>query len=98
MGPSKGGQMRRAVGDALMSAGVLAVLLIALVSTDVRLREQVTLAIDSMPESGLSGVQGQLQEIGSVIVSAVRYHSIEHASLMIFVVAATVLVVCMVRT
>jgi hypothetical protein len=89
--------MRRVLGDGLWSAGALAVLLTALVSVDPRVREQVTTMVHRAPTSGLAGMGASLNDIGSAVFAVVRYHSIEHAPLVTFVVAAVVLVIAMLR-
>lgn len=89
--------MRRVIGDALISLGSVLVLLLLLVSVDPRVREQVAGALTSgSPTVGT--VRGQARAVTSVVVSAARDHSIDQAPLMIFAVAATVLVVVMLRT
>jgi hypothetical protein len=89
--------MRRGLGDGLWSAGTLAVLLTALVSIDPRVREHVARLIHDAPASGFSGLGASLGDVGSVAFTVVRHHSIEHAPLVIFVVAAVLLVIAMLR-
>lgn len=90
--------MRRVLGDTLVSAAALSILMIALVSIDGRVREQVTRAIQSVRPSGIAGVATEVRDVASVLLTAARDRSVEHAPLMIFIAAATVLVVCMLRT
>jgi hypothetical protein len=89
--------MRRVLGDGLLSAGALAVLLTALVSIDPRVREQVTRLVHDSPTAGFSGVGSSLTEVGSVVFMVVKHHSIAHAPLVVFVVAAVILVIAMLR-
>lgn len=87
---------RRVWGDAVMSAGVFAIVLIVLVSVDDRVREHVQ---TRMTETAtLGGAAAQLGETGSVLWDAVRTQSVEHAPMMTFVVIAAVLLLCMLRT
>lgn len=90
--------MRRAFGEALMSAGVLAVLLLVLVAVDDRVREQIALRFSARPAVELANVGERARDLTSVVMEAVRDQSIEHAPLLIFVLAATVLVMFMLRT
>jgi hypothetical protein len=91
--------MRRAVSDALISMGALAVLLLALVSVDDRVRERITNMLAAPPSSAqIVGAGETIREVSAIVVSAARDQSIEHAPLMIFAAAATVLVLFMVRT
>ena len=90
--------IRRVCGDALLSAGVLAVVLGVLVSVDPRVRDQFeAVAMSESPKLG-SGLQTRLGEIGYLLFDAARTQSIDHAPLMIFVVCTTVLVLFMWRT
>ena len=87
---------RRVFGDALVSAGVVAMVLAVLVSLDVRVREQVYAAMTSA--SGISGSgQGTWREVGSALVDSVMTQSREHAPMMIFAVVGVILLLCMVR-
>lgn len=88
--------MRRVGGDALVSALVLGIVLVTLMSIDVRVREQVRTALTAT--STVSDAGARLRDVGAVVIDAARTQSIEHAPMMIFVVAATVLLLFMVRT
>ena len=90
--------MRRAFGEALMSAGALAILLLALVAVDDRVREQISLRLTAGPSVELANAGERVRDVTTVIVEAAREQSIEHAPLLIFVLAATVLVMFMLRT
>ena len=90
--------MRRAFGEALMSAGALAILLLALVAVDDRVREQISLRLTTGPSVELANAGERVRDLTTVIVEAARDQSIEHAPLLIFVLAATVLVMFMLRT
>ena len=90
--------MRRPFGDALLSIGALAILLFALVSVDERVREQVSLRLSARPSVELAAAGAQVRDLTSVVFQAARDQSIEHAPLLIFALAATVLVLFMLRT
>ena len=90
--------MRRAFGDALVSAGALAVLLLVLTAVDDRVREQISLRFSARPAAELANVGERVRDLTSVVVEVARDQSIEHAPLLIFVLAATVLVMFMLRT
>jgi hypothetical protein len=89
--------MRRAFSEALMSAGTVAVLLLALVAFDGRVRDEVSRRI-ARPSVELAGAGQQVSDLTSVIAEAVRDQSLAHAPLLIFALAATVLVLLMLRT
>jgi len=89
--------MRRVLGDALISAGAVLILLLVLVSVDDRVRERVS-ALATPSRSELVSAGTQLGDVSRVVFEAARDQSIEHAPMMIFAVAATVLVLCMLRT
>jgi len=90
--------MRRPLGDALLSIGALAILLVALVSVDGRVREQVSVWVSAGPSIDLAAAGDQVRDLTGVIFEAARDQSIEHAPLMIFALAAIVLVLFMLRT
>jgi hypothetical protein len=92
-------RIRRPVGDALISVGALAMLLAVLVSVDDRVRQQVSLGLTpGTAQAELRGAGAQAHDLAAVLIDAARHQSIEHAPMMIFVFAASVLFVCMFRT
>ena len=91
--------MRRASSDALISLGALVLLLIALVSIDDRIRERVERLLTAPPSSAeIVGVGNDIENVSSVMFRAARSQSVEHAPLVIFGVAAGILVLFMLRT
>lgn len=90
--------MRRAINEALMSAATVALLLLVLVAVDDRVRSEVKLRFVSHPTEQLTVAGQQARDLTSVIAQAARDQSVAHAPLVIFAVAATVLVVFMLRT
>ena len=90
--------MRRAFGDALISAAALVVLLIGLVAIDDRVRERVQSVIHTGDlSSGFGSATSMASDVAGVLVMAVRDQSLDHAPLAVFVVAATALVLAMLR-
>ena len=81
--------------DAAATFGVLAFVLVVLVSIDERVREQVRLI--GSPDA-MKSVGTRMGEVWSAVFDAARTQSIEHAPMMIFIVVATVLLLCMMRT
>jgi hypothetical protein len=90
--------MRRVFGDAMISLCAVLLLLLMLVTVDPRVREQVSGVWSSSGSSAVTSVHSQIREVSTVLVSAARDHSIDNAPLMIFALAATVLVLFMLRT
>ena len=88
--------MQRLSFDALASVGVLGLVLVTLMSVDVRVREQVRTVIASTSHVGDTG--GRIGEVGAVLLEAARTQSVDHAPMIIFIAAASVLVLFMVRT
>lgn len=86
----------RRVWDAVMSAGVFAVVLIVLLSVDERVRRHVETRLTDL--ATFDGAASHLSEAGLMLWYAASTQSIEHAPMMIFVVMAAVLLLCMVRT
>ena len=90
--------MRRRVYDLLMSAGAVLVLVMILAAADGRIREQVTMRI------GRTQSSAAVVDVGSVVhdfaagaLDVMRNETQMHATLMVFVLAATVLTVLMLR-
>jgi hypothetical protein len=87
--------MQRPFNDALISAGALVVLLVALVSIDDRVRDQVESWVRG---ASVASIGHQIGDTGSVVLEATLDQSVAHAPLAIFVVAAVVLTIFMLRT
>jgi hypothetical protein len=91
--------MRRVISDGLISFGALLLLLIALVSIDDRVRERVTDLVESPPSSAdVARAGARVGQVSHVVYKAARDQSVEHAPMVIFGVAAAVLVLFMLRT
>ena len=90
--------MRRAFGEALMSTGALAILLLVLVAVDDRVREQISLRVAARSTVELASAGERVRDLTTVIAEAVRDQSVEHAPLLIFTLSAFVLVMFMLRT
>lgn len=90
--------MRSPFGQAILSIAAVGVLLLSLVAFDDRVREQLSLRFSARPSAQLTTAGTQLRDMTSVVIEAARDQSIEHAPMMIFVLAATVLVLFMLRT
>ena len=88
--------MQRVVGDAVISISAVLALLLMLVAIDPRVRIQVASAWGGSGAS--SSVSQGLGEISGVVLSSIRDHGIDNAPLMVFALAATVLVLFMLRT
>jgi hypothetical protein len=90
--------MRRVFGDAVISLCAVLALLLMLVSVDPRVRTQVASVWGGGDASAAASLSRDLGEVTTVLLSAVRDHGIANAPLMIFALAATVLVLFMLRT
>jgi len=90
--------MRRALGDAIISMTALILLILMLVSVDDRVRDRVSGVFVAPHSSELVGAGRELGSLVSVMFEVVKDQSVEHAPLAIFAVAATVLVLFMLRT
>ena len=90
--------VRRGFKDAIVSAGALLIVLFALAFVDGRVRDQVGRALSgaSSPRA-LAEAGGQLHYVAAVVFAVARDQSVEHAPMVMFVVAATVLVLFMLR-
>jgi hypothetical protein len=81
-----------------MSAGTVVILLMVLIGADDRVRDQVSMHLHAGPSVELRSAARQLGDLTTVITSAAREQSIGHAPLLIFTLAAAVLVLFMLRT
>jgi hypothetical protein len=81
-----------------MSAATVAVLLIALVAFDDRVRAQISERFFARPSVELASAEYRVRDFTGVIAEAARDQSRNHAPMLIFAGAAAVLVVFMLRT
>ena len=80
--------------QSIASAGVLAALLLLLVSIDPRVRDHMS----GLVSPGGASTMGQgAMDLAGVLVSAVKHQSIENAPLVIFAVVGTILVLFMLK-
>lgn len=91
--------LRRPLSSGLTAAGGLCALLIGLAVIDDRVRDQVAKVFARQgPTAEIASIGSQLEEMAAVVAQAARDQSIEHAPMVIFAVAAMVLVLFMSRT
>jgi hypothetical protein len=91
--------MRRAVGEAMMTVGGALVLVLTLVLLNDHVRDEIGSVFDAHhPGASVSGLAVRLGDVVAIVAMAAREQSMEHASLVIFSLAAAVLVVFMLRT
>ena len=90
--------MPRGFREVLMSVGTVVIVLLVLIAADDRVRDQVSLRIAARPSVTLVSAGHQMRDFTTVIAEAARYQSLGHAPLLIFTLAAAVLVLFMLRT
>ena len=83
--------------DALISGAALIILLVALVAIDDRVRARVEAAMQGDLSSDVRSATSMASDVAGVLVIAARDQSIDHAPMVVFVFAATVLVLGMLR-
>jgi len=89
----------RALKDGAISCGAVLLLVTILLAMDGRVREQVSHRFATREGGQAAQAAGtEVRDLAGVVYDAVRDRTSEHNTLTIFVVAATVLVVFMVRT
>jgi hypothetical protein len=96
--PMRSIRRRPALGEAAMSVGAVAVLLAVLTGMDGRVREVLGFGGVARPGNEVAEAGGRIRDAVLVIFEVARDQSLDHAPLMIFALAATVLVLLMVRT
>ena len=81
-----------------MSVATVALLLLVLVAVDDRVRSELSLRVMSHPTAQLAAAGQHARDLTSVMAQAARDQGLAHAPLLIFTLAATVLVLFMLRT
>lgn len=81
-----------------MTMGAIAILLLVLAVMDVRVREQLTRSTVTHPTAEAASVVGRARRGATIVAAIAREQSRTHTLLLAFSVAATVLVVFMLRT
>jgi hypothetical protein len=81
-----------------MSAGALLLLVLVLVAVDERVRNQFAKSFsDARPSAEFADAGSRLLDLVTVVAEAARQQTVEHAVLMLFVLAGTALVLFMIR-
>ena len=88
--------MKIGIRQSALSLTVFVVVLAGLVSVDERVRERFTELING--NDSLTPWGDRLGDLGGALMSAIRTQSIENAPLVIFAIAALILVAWMTRT
>ncbi len=91
--------VRRTLVSGLTATAGIGTVLLGLAAVDPRVREELTrVASGGGTSRQMASVSGWIQDLGLVVAQALRDQSIEHAPLVIFGIAATILVFFMMRT
>jgi hypothetical protein len=99
--PGKGGlRVRRVFGDALLSGAALSLLLLVLIAVDGQVRDELSRrARNPRPAAALlEGAGERGGDLVRVIGDAARQQAVDHAPLLLFAFAGTVLLLFMMRT
>jgi hypothetical protein len=89
---------KRAIGDALISMGALCALFVILATFNAPLREEISMRVGGRPAVQVANMESTVRNLASIVFVAARDMSIEHAPLVLFVLAALVLFAFMLRT
>lgn len=90
--------MRRVFSDALISAAALVILLIGLMVIDDTVRERLLSVVQNGDvSSSVGSMVSTAGDLAGAVMIAARDQSLDHAPLAVFVVAATALVLAMLR-
>lgn len=90
--------MRRAIGDALMSMAAVVILVTVLIALDPRVRDSARDLVRSGVQSAdVSRINAEAHGMAGVLMTSAHEQGLDHASLLVFVVVATGLVVAMLR-
>ena len=88
----------RGLRESFVSVACFGGVLAALVSVDPRVRERVFLVFSDPAGNGVSPLGDRLSELGSAVVEAAKFQSIENAPMLIFTAIGLILVVFMLRS
>jgi hypothetical protein len=90
---------KRAIGDAMISVGAVCALIVLLVAFNAPLREEISMRVNAgRPAVQAANLESTVRNVASILFVAARDQSIEHAPLVLFVLAAIVLFMFMLRT
>ena len=90
--------MRRAIEDALISLAGVTVLVATLVALDPRVRDGAQqLVKHGALSADVSRMNAEVHSMASVVMVSAREQSLDHRTLVVFVLVATGLVVAMLR-
>jgi hypothetical protein len=90
---------KRAIGDAMISVGAVCALIVLLVAFNAPLREEISMRVNAgRPAAQAANLESTVRNVASILFVAARDQSIEHAPLVLFVLAAIVLLMFMLRT
>ena len=78
--------------------GAVCTLVAILASFDPRVRQEISLRVSAPPSAHVHNASATLRSVTSIVYEAVRDQSIDHGPLVIFVLAAVVLFLFMLRT
>ena len=90
--------MRRVMTDAMITAASALALIAGLLVIDANVREQVSLRLTAPSAATLAATGNGVRDLASVLWTAARDQTLDHAPLAIFTLAAVVLVLFMLRT
>jgi len=90
--------MRRALDNVLLSAGAAVILVLVLVAVDPNVRTAIWRQAATSPSVHLADASNEANRIAHILYAAVRDQSFANAPMLIFGVAAAVLVMFMLRT
>ena len=90
--------MRLAFGERLMAVGAVAILLIVLAASDDRVRDRLLGRAGAPPAAQAVTVVARVRTTADTVGAVVRAQSRAHTLLLMFSVAAAILVVFMLRT
>jgi len=90
--------MKLGLRQGIASAAIFAAVLLVLVSVDDRVRDRMNDLVRGGSGGSLTPWGDRAGDLGSALVAAVRYQSIENAPLLVFAAVGAVLVVFMLKS
>jgi hypothetical protein len=90
--------MKLGIKQAIASAAIFAAVLLVLISVDDRVRERVNDLMYGGSGGSLTPWGDRAGDLGSALLAAAKYQSLENAPLLVFAAVGAVLVVFMLRS
>lgn len=84
--------------DALISMAAIAIVVVVIVASDIRVREQAERMVVAASSSSVAGASTQVRDLARVLFLSAKEQSLDHGPVLVFVTVAVVLVLGMAKS